>query len=965
MVTLSKIDAPNAAKMVQILDRKTDRIVAVLDNVLKDKIFYADEHVDSGNNYETFDFTSRVTIAEAAHMTGQNRVIIPADIPGTYREFVIFNVFKSSDGSVEVKSNGSYLELEKEKIFAPFKITGQNTGQAMNYGLGGLSWQVGQVEPTTQLADLEATGDMGAYSYLLMVAETFGMKLRFRIETNGNRVTGRFVDLLHNVGVDNGKEVVFGKDLIGVQRHESTDDIVTALRIVGPENEYGGQLRIEVTDEDALQRWGRDGRHIWGTYQIPDEEGNVTEARARTLGAAELKKRITAAIQYEVEAVSLEHVYGLSHERATKGDLVRVKDTSFVPPLYLDARIIEVRRSISDPKAKKFVLGEFIEYTEEDIMKTFKRLQEQFGTKIVRQDAPPAAAFNIVWVKPGAAGKPDVAYVWNPTINNWGRITPTTAAEVGAETPAGAQEKADDAADIVRQDLEEKISQIVVTRPNLLEGTRNWNGWDQSYNDPVLDPSMTYNGAIPIKINASWGYLGRYYTLEDGVTYSLSAWVRTNTAGMVVGFYPFAVDFVSAPLPANEWIRWTATFTVAAGSAILPGSYLIRIESAEPSATASLWIAGMKLEEGEPASDWNQHAGDVPRQIEEQAENVLLVETRLTEAEQRISDESITNTVIASRSFAAQMEQKANSDDLANYAPTESVDQVNDSLNNLSGRFDAINFEDFALSSELVQTEKSLTARFSASGGINLIRNSVGFTGTDFWTASGTGSIRSVTSDELERLGFNSGFEIAAATLKQEVAVLPNRWYSLSFFYKKPLTDSSLKITVTDADTGTMNIKTHTVAAGTTTDGYQKIELTFVPGATRIMIDVTGTGSAVTVSALMLNIGDVPFAWTTASGEVYNTNVKMDLNGLRVQQTEDGFTTHYTEMTPQRFAAFYDSDNDGIIDMTPGSVDEVFRMDRDEFVMKKANVKEEITLGGMKIIRIASDGHDGWAFVGS
>jgi len=68
-------------------------------------------------------------------------------------------------------------------------------------------------------------------------------------------------------------------------------------------------------------------------------------------------------------------------------------------------------------------------------------------------------------------------------------------------------------------------------------------------------------------------------------------------------------------------------------------------------------------------------------------------------------------------------------------------------------------------------------------------------------------------------------------------------------------------------------------------------------------------------------------------------------------------------MTPEKFAGYYDVDGDGVIDETNNSPDEVFRMDKDEFVMKKATVKEEITMDTVKIINVNEDTRKGWAFV--
>jgi hypothetical protein len=113
----------------------------------------------------------------------------------------------------------------------------------------------------------------------------------------------------------------------------------------------------------------------------------------------------------------------------------------------------------------------------------------------------------------------------------------------------------------------------------------------------------------------------------------------------------------------------------------------------------------------------------------------------------------------------------------------------------------------------------------------------------------------------------------------------------------------------------------------------------------------------------MMNLGTNAFQWTMVNGELYNTNVGFDLNGIRVSQMTNGKESARTVMTPTKFAGYYDVNGDGVIDVGTGSLDEVFRMDKDEFVMKKAVVREVMTLGKVKIIMVDGGGNTGIAFV--
>ncbi|MGY3718900.1 phage tail spike protein, partial [Sutcliffiella cohnii] len=66
-----------------------------------------------------------------------------------------------------------------------------------------------------------------------------------------NQIIGRYVDLLPRVGEWRGREVEFGRDLLGIERKEKTD-IVTALVGLGPIQEDGTRIEVFVEDKEAL-----------------------------------------------------------------------------------------------------------------------------------------------------------------------------------------------------------------------------------------------------------------------------------------------------------------------------------------------------------------------------------------------------------------------------------------------------------------------------------------------------------------------------------------------------------------------------------------------------------------------------------------------------------------------------------------------------------------------------------------
>jgi phage minor structural protein len=375
--------------VIHILDMKSENIVAILENKEQASLFWNDKHLQQlKDNIETFDFTMQANVPAAEHVMKRNRVIIP-DEDGFFREFIIDATQQLSNKTKEVYSSASFSELAKQKILNPVTLNGQTVISAGEYVLQGTEWKLGITEFSGSRT-IEFPEHVNALEAIRMIANIFELEVRFRVDIRGNLIIARYVDMIQRVGNVTGKEIVFGKDLIGVTRKEHSADIVTALLGLGPEREDGTRLTVIVEDKEALERWGRNGRHLWDIYTPETSDLDMTLERLTELTKAALKKRVNSAVEYEADAASIEHVLGHSHEMVRLGDTNRLKDTSYSPALYLDARIISVERSISDPSQKKFILGDFIEYKEEDIMKTFKNLKAVLMQKASEQEVQEA-----------------------------------------------------------------------------------------------------------------------------------------------------------------------------------------------------------------------------------------------------------------------------------------------------------------------------------------------------------------------------------------------------------------------------------------------------------------------------------------------------------------------------------------------------------------------------------------------
>ncbi|MCA1800180.1 MAG: hypothetical protein LC650_02695, partial [Actinobacteria bacterium] len=274
---------------IHIADNKTD---AILD-FIPEEHFWNDERIrELANNRDTFDFETFATESYSGALHERNRVIIPNKHDDSYSEFIIEEAAQIMDDSgLHYKitfTTASYLELHKQKQIPAQTVNAFSPEEHVGFALEGTEWQVGNVDyganHTTVL-----TAYMSSYSYLQNIANWSGMELRFRVEHNGYKVTGRYVDLVDRSGVWRGHEAVFGKDLLNLERRRKFDAVVTALIGLGPENDdETPREEVYIESDSALSRWGREGKHLVEVFEPQSEDQNISPEKLQELTQEEL-----------------------------------------------------------------------------------------------------------------------------------------------------------------------------------------------------------------------------------------------------------------------------------------------------------------------------------------------------------------------------------------------------------------------------------------------------------------------------------------------------------------------------------------------------------------------------------------------------------------------------------------------------------------------------------------------------
>ena len=189
----------------------------------------------------------------------------------------------------------------------------------------------------------------------------------------------------------------------------------------------------------------------------------------------------------------------------------------------------------------------------------------------------------------------------------------------------------------------------------------------------------------------------------------------------------------------------------------------------------------------------------------------------------------------------------------------------------------------------------NLTSVFKTSGGSNLLRNSVGYAGTDFWLTSGT--ITTNQNDDMSLSG--SEFILTGdARLEQIYSTQPGTLYSIAFKYKHIVIGSANNVKVEIIGNG--NTKT---ILNTTADKNEWTAVTLeepyeaTTNSPKIVISCAGDDK-LEITDLIISQGtnDV---WSGFVDEVYGKKHQLDANGLRLYSETSNRSTNTTSTSYQ------------------------------------------------------------------
>lgn len=227
------------------------------------------------------------------------------------------------------------------------------------------------------------------------------------------------------------------------------------------------------------------------------------------------------------------------------------------------------------------------------------------------------------------------------------------------------------------------------------------------------------------------------------------------------------------------------------------------------------------------------------------------------------------------------------------------------------------------------------------------------------WNTSGAGSLLISASAEAMANGSLSGhvFVLNDKTVNQTVRVKASSeidtnkvYYTFSTRIKKSATGSCYVKLYNDVEEHIIEIpigesvfyKEYTLQGLLPKDDYYIVEF------------YGSADSDATFTDNMLAVGEYKTQWQQASGEVMNTQVNINLDGVLIKSSV--YLGDYTVMSPLEFAG-YSSIN--------GTITKVFSLNKDTTLVKKLQAEDEVKMVPIKIVPITTGNLQGWAFVPS
>lgn len=360
---------------VFILDRNKNVIDYLSNNgVSPDAPFFDDIYTQElSNGAETYEFStlSNARISEALELG--NYVVFKYD--NKYKMFQIMDLEDDhKDGKQIINCYCEMAGLELLTDYCePFSIEG-NVELFFNTVLQDTNWSLGGYSSSlaTNIQQVKIDKYTNVYKVIQENIGTYGnIEIEYRVEFDGNRLLGYFIDVYANAerGNKTYKRFEYGENVNGITRKRNLNDFASAMIGQGkdkltfkdiewkksngdPADKPKGQ--DFVVDLEANDKFNKHGKYIKGLL----DDSDITNAQDLLLKSWEKLQEVKEPkFDYEVDLA----LTGTEYEDIKVGDTVYVIDNEYNPPIFLEARVGKPELSLSDSTVHKCTLSNYKE----------------------------------------------------------------------------------------------------------------------------------------------------------------------------------------------------------------------------------------------------------------------------------------------------------------------------------------------------------------------------------------------------------------------------------------------------------------------------------------------------------------------------------------------------------------------------------------------------------------------------
>lgn len=333
-----------------------------------------------------------------------------------YQKIQMYRIISSESDDYTVNYQAVHIIFDELKAYGyirdkrPDKV---KASAALNIALAGSRWNVGRVDDSELLST--SFYDCTRLDALSKIIKTWNLDLHFYLTFDGNKITGRYIDLLGFRGEDTGERFVYGSNALEVVKEVDKSEVYTRVIPRGkgeekvddegkPTDGYGRRIKIddvlwEKSKGDPIDK--PKGQEFLELKEMTEKFG-FSDGKARTRvqifeDIEDPKELIKAGYDFlvKVSRPLVQFKTKISkRSRTNVGDIVRIirKDLDF----YYRTRIYKAHRNllnetlevefgdklVQSPSDRQKIVSDSLNSLEERIKETETDLKSSFVDKV-------------------------------------------------------------------------------------------------------------------------------------------------------------------------------------------------------------------------------------------------------------------------------------------------------------------------------------------------------------------------------------------------------------------------------------------------------------------------------------------------------------------------------------------------------------------------------------------------------